>query len=253
MVELTAFRYQTAEGPLHRLDVRFKLALLVILSMASVNSTPQELMAAAGCLLTLTLTCRLPVISAAKEIRFFLVFLVIVVLTRSLSTAGAPLVDLKIATITRPGLISGVETAGRLLLVVWLGWLLVATTCTSRIKAAVQWLLKPVPFIPEQRVAVMIGLVVRFIPVVFDQYHMIALAQRARGLGNRKNPLVRLRHIVLPLLRRVFESADQLTIAMQARCYNEDRLDPTLTAGRRDWFCLSLVLALIIAARFVRQ
>ena len=74
----------------------------------------------------------------------------------------------------------------------------------------------------------MLGLVVRFLPVILFQAGEIADAQRARGIERRKNPLIRLMRFTIPLFRRVFLSADELTAAMQARCYSEHRTLPDL-------------------------
>ena len=80
----------------------------------------------------------------------------------------------------------------------------------------------------------MLGLVVRFLPVILFQASEIADAQRARGIERRKNPLIRLMKFTVPLFRRVFLSADELTAAMQARCYSEQRTLPDLAFAWRD-------------------
>ena len=47
--------------------------------------------------------------------------------------------------------------------------LFIATTTLSKIQTAIAWTLMPVPFVPEKRAAVMIGLTVRFVPVILHQ------------------------------------------------------------------------------------
>ena len=124
----------------------------------------------------------------------------------------------------------------RLLLVVFMGVLLMATTRTADIRAALVWYLKPIPFVNEKMAATMVGLVVRFLPVILFQAGEIADAQRARGIERRKNPLIRLMRFTIPLFRRVFLSADELVAAMQARCYNEHRTLPDLSfSGAMAW------------------
>ena len=80
----------------------------------------------------------------------------------------------------------------------------------------------------------MIGLIIRFLPYILDQAKATADAQRARGVENRKNPIYRLIKFVVPLVRRTFENADNLAVAMEARCYSENRTDPELLSGRYD-------------------
>jgi energy-coupling factor transporter transmembrane protein EcfT len=57
----------------------------------------------------------------------------------------------------------------RLLLVVSMGVLLMATTRTADIRAALVWYLKPIPVVDEKMAATMVGLVVRFLPVILFQ------------------------------------------------------------------------------------
>ena len=90
------------------------------------------------------------------------------------------------------------------------------------------------------------SLIMRFIPVIFDQAKITVDAQRARGIENRKNPAYRLKKLALPLMRRTFERADKLANAMEARCYTENRTDPELSSRRRDWIALFLAIGLCL-------
>jgi energy-coupling factor transporter transmembrane protein EcfT len=111
----------------------------------------------------------------------------------------------------------------------------------------VQWFLKPVPLIPEQKVAVMMGLILRFVPVIFDQAKETLEAQRARCVQNRKNPVYRLIKLGFPLMRRTFERADDLVAAMEARGFTENRTDPELVSNQRDWIALIVIVGLCVA------
>ena len=121
------------------------------------------------------------------------------------------------------GCTTGLLVSWRLLLIILAGVFLSTTTRAAEVKAGVQWLLDPVPLVPAGRVATMMGLILRFMPLVLEQARETAAAQRARGVENRKNPVYRLRVYAVPLLRRSFERADRLALAMEARCYSEQR------------------------------
>jgi energy-coupling factor transporter transmembrane protein EcfT len=82
--------------------------------------------------------------------------------------------------------------------------------------------------------AVMLSLLIRFVPVVIQQVRQTALAQRARAVECRKNPFYRAVKLVSPAMRRVFLTAENLTVAMEARCFSENRTDPKLAFGRAD-------------------
>ena len=198
-----------------------------------------------GILSVLLLVCimnaRLPLKSGFTELRYFFILLLFVFMARVLSTGGSPLISFKFIVISKEGFFAGILICWRLAFIVLLGFTLVATTRPSAIKAAVQWYLTPVPFIPEQKVAVMIGLILRFIPVIFDQAQLTADAQSARCVQNRKNPVYRMVKLGFPLIRRTFERADDLVNAMEARGFTENRTDPKMALCRRDWISMMVV------------
>ena len=241
MAELTAFSFQPGTSLLHKLDVRFKLLFLILISLVSLGGGFTGLGVLTGLVAGLSIHSRLPLKSGFKEFRFFLIFLVLILVTRMLTTPGTALIEIKSIAITRPGLISGVLICWRLVIIALLGFLFVFTTPSSEIKAAVQWFLKPAAFIPGKRIATMMGLIARFIPVILNQAKETAEAQRARCVEYRKNPLYRLVRLGVPLIRRTFEQADRLIVALEARCYSENRTDPDLSATRTDWFALLII------------
>ena len=241
MAELTAFSFQPGTSLLHKLDVRFKLLFLILISLVSLGGGFTGLGVLTGLVAGLSIHSRLPLKSGFKEFRFFLIFLVLILVARMLPTPGTPLIAIKSIAITRPGLISGVLICWRLVIIALLGFLFVFTTPSSEIKAAVQWFLKPAAFIPGKRIATMMGLIARFIPVILNQAKETTEAQRARCVEYRRNPLYRIVRLGVPLIRRTFEQADRLIVAMEARCYSENRTDPDLSATRTDWFALLII------------
>ena len=244
MAELTSFGYRAGDSLLHRIDARFKIISLILLSLVSLNVNFRGLGLLTVALLGVIFNARLPLASGFKELRYFLILLLLIFVTRVLATDAAPLINLKYFTISMQGITNGVLVCWRLALIVILGFAFISATPPSAIKAAVQWLLKPVPFIPEKKVAVMMGLILRFVPVILDQARETAEAQKARAVENRKNPVYRLTKFGFPLIRRTFERADDLVLAMEARAFTEHRTDPELTADKRDWVALVVVCCL---------
>ena len=241
MAELTSFGYSAGESLLHRLDARFKIISIILLSLVNLNVNFGGLGLLTVILLVVIFYARLPLAAGFKELRYFLILLILIFITRVLSTDGIEIINLKYITISRQGITNGIRVCWRLALMVILGFAFISTTPPSAIKAAVQWFLKPVPFIPEKKVAVMMGLILRFVPVILDQARETAEAQKARAVENRKNPIYRLTKFGFPLIRRTFERADDLVVAMEARAFSEHRTDPELNADQRDWICLLVV------------
>lgn len=229
MGELTTIGFKPGHSTLHRLDPRTKQALLLGLGMMSLRGHLAFLVLLTAVMMFLLHAAGLHTSRLLREIRYFLFFLLVVFGVRAVTFAGGWIPTLS-AELAGESLI----VCWRLLLVVLMGVLLMATTRTSHIRASLVWYLKPIPVVDEKMAATMVGLVVRFLPVILFQAAEISDAQRARGIQRRKNPLIRLMKFTIPLFRRVFVSADELVVAMQARCYSEHRTLPDLSFSRRD-------------------
>ena len=68
----------------------------------------------------------------------------------------------------------------------------------------------------------MVSLTLRFFSLIMDQAEEVHLAHMAR-LGDRnKNPFRRAKFLALPLLRRSFSRAEDVTLALAARGYRDD-------------------------------
>lgn len=229
MGELTTIGFNPGHSPLHRLDPRTKQALLLGFSVISLWGDPIFLALLSAALLIGLHAAGVSIRRLIREIRYFICFLCFIFCIRTLTFSGGWM------PIFASGLAGeALIICWRLLLVVLMGLLLMATTRTAQIRAALVWYLKPVPLVDEKMAATMVGLVVRFLPEILFQAAEISDAQRARGIDRRKNPLVRLMRFSIPLFRRVFLSADELVAAMQARCYNEHRTLPDLSFTRLD-------------------
>jgi energy-coupling factor transporter transmembrane protein EcfT len=239
MAELTTFGFRPGNSVLYRLDARIKFILMALFSLVSLNAGFRGLFIFSALLLGVFFICRLPLISFVKETRYFLILLFFIFIARALTTPGTLVIQFGFIGLSLEGLIEGVLVCWRLTAVVLWGLLFIATSRPAEIRAAVQWFLSPFSFFPAKRAATMIGLVMRFVPVIFDQLKETSEALRARAIENRKNPVYRMKKLALPLGRRTFSHADQLVDAMTARCYNEDRTGPQLSFGPVDFIALA--------------
>ena len=236
---------------LHRLDPRVKLLSIILLSLVCLKLYFISLGIFTFLLMFLIFLTRLPLSSGARELRYFFILLLLIFIARVLSSGGPSILDLSFVSVSKQGLRDGLVICWRLAFIVLLGFTLITTTRPPQIKAAVQWYLKPVPFIPEKKVAMMMGLIPRFVPVIFDQAAETAEAQKARCVQNRKNPVYRITKLGFPLMRRTFERTDDLVAAIEARGFTENRTDPELIAHPRDWIALFAIIGLCSAAIFL--
>jgi energy-coupling factor transporter transmembrane protein EcfT len=230
------------------LDVRLKLILMAGVSVAGLRLGFAGLSMLMAVLVLLFSVYRPAVRVRFSELRWVFFLLALVFVARVFSTDGTVLAAFGPVAVTREGLREGALISLRLALVFIAGAAFIATTRSAEIKAGVQWFLKPVPWVPAERAATMLGLVVRFMPVILEQAAKSSDAQRARAGEKRRNPIRRLTAFGIPLMRRTFETADNLAVAMEARCYSETRTDPDLTAGRKDWVLFGTAAALILTA-----
>jgi energy-coupling factor transporter transmembrane protein EcfT len=233
---------------LAHLDVRLKLALMIGASPVCLNLGFSGL-ALIALPLALMMAGRRPAAGVKlRELRGIALMLALVFIARALFTDGEPWLAFGPVAATREGLREGALTCLRLALMFMLGAAFIATTPSAQIKAGVQWFLKPMPFVPAERVATMLSLIVRFIPVILEQAALASEAQRARGVENRPNPLRRTALLGMALMRRTLATADNLAVAMEARCYSEKRSDPDLKIGRRDWVSFGAAAVVIVTA-----
>lgn len=239
MGELTTIGFNPGQSVLHRLDPRTKQAMMMVLSVVSMWGGLPFLLILSTTLAVLLHAANLRVCRLIREIRYFLFFLLFVFGVRAVSVDSSWIPAIRPAAAT-----DALLACWRLLLVILMGILLMATTRVAHIRAALAWYMKPVPLVDEKMMATMVGLVVRFLPVILFQASEISDAQRARGIERRKNPFLRLMKFSIPLFRRVFLCADELAVAMQARCYSEQRTLPELAFGSYDalaWGAATLI------------
>ncbi|MEE4164871.1 MAG: energy-coupling factor transporter transmembrane component T [Desulfocapsaceae bacterium] len=240
MGELTTLGFQPGTSPLHRLDPRTKQLLVMVLGVTCLGADSLFLAAASLVLFQLFHLAGLRFFQFIKNIRYFLVFLCCIFVVRILAFGDNYYPVIVVDSVKEAALV-----CWRLLLVVLMGVLLIVTTRTADIRAALIWFLRPIPFINERLAATMVGLVVRLLPLVLHQAKETGEAMRARGVEKRRNPLVRLTQFSITLFRRVFARADDLADSMQARCYNEHRTLPLLAFAKGDCVAAGITILLL--------
>ncbi len=245
---MTPFAYIPGRSVLHRLDPRVKLVGLALLTITGLR-LPGGALTAGICLLLLVMAAvPLSLPRLFRSMGFLLCLLAMVILTRSVCTPGDVLVSGGGFTVTRQGAIDGLTMSGRILFLSLSGLLLTAVSSAAAIRSALIWLLRPIPGIPEQRAAMMICLLLRFIPLILEQIRATVDAQKARGAGRIRNPVRRLLLLAIPILRRVFLDADHLVLAMTARCHTEFLPPPRFSPGPMD---MAALLAIQTACGFL--
>ena len=191
----------------------------------------------ASVLLGLALLARLRLRSILRGIGALAMLIVLSFLLQAFLAPGEPLVRWGPFKISDLGLRVGSILVGRLLLLAILSALLGALTSPLELAAALEGLLRPLARLglPIQRLALVIGVALRFIPELQREAGRIARAQAARGApisGPLFQRLRRLLAILIPLLLNALWRAERLAEALEARCYSEDRPRSNLKPAR---------------------
>ena len=158
----------------------------------------------------------------------------------------------------------GLRLAGflsvRLVVLILIGSVLTLTTPPVALTDGLAWLGRPLRRlrVPSDELALMVTIALRFIPTLLVELDTIMRAQRARGADfSSGGPLRRARALVpvmVPLFVVSFRRADELALAMEARCYApgvaRTRLHP-LRARPADAVLLVLAAATIVVASLI--
>lgn len=132
----------------------------------------------------------------------------------------------KFLTITREGLYRAVFMAVRLILLIIGSSMLTLTTRPISLTDGLEFLMKPFKRIglPAHELAMMMSIALRFIPTLLEETDKIMKAQQARGAdfesGNFFHRAKNLIPILVPLFISAFRIAQDMALAMEARCYH---------------------------------
>ncbi|HIS02970.1 MAG TPA: energy-coupling factor transporter transmembrane protein EcfT [Candidatus Pullichristensenella avicola] len=168
---------------------------------------------------------------------------------------GAPLFSWKFITVTDMGLRRAAFLAVRLVLLITASQLLTLTTSAISLTDGMESLMRPLTRLrfPAHEIAMMMSIALRFIPTLMEEADKIMKAQMARGADFESGNLFRRAKAMVPLLVPLFVSAfrraDELAMAMEARCYHggegRTRLRQ-LRYGKND-LCAALSLLALVA------
>ncbi len=199
-------------------------------------------------LLIVMINVGLKPLDTLNHLKYFLILLVFIFISRALTTPGEPLFMVLGVPVSKHGINDGALVSIRFLIIMLLGMIFSHTTKPSSIKSAAEWFLKPIPFVPEKRASIMIGLSIRFLPLIIEISKQVTDAQKARCSDNQKNPVIKIARLILPILKKTFQTADNLALAMESRCFSEDRTDPEFNKSGYEIksLCLTIILLFML-------
>lgn len=268
--DLTLGQYYPAESPIHRLDPRVKLAgtLVFIITLFFGQSVWLYLSATVYLTVMIRLS-KVPVRYIVRGLKTIVMLILLSALFNLFLTPGDLLIKLGPLTITRQGLVMAVFMVIRLIYLIMGSSILTLTTSpnqlTDGMEKGLSWL--KVFHVPVHEIAMMMTIALRFIPILVDETDKIIKAQKARGAdfesGNIMQRAKAMIPILVPLFISAFRRANDLAMAMEARCYHgsegRTRMKP-LIYQRRDimaylflavYFAFMLTIYIVLGSRII--
>lgn len=224
--DITIGQYVPGDSAIHRLDPRTKIiiTLFYIILLFLIKNFIGYFILALFILIPMLIS-KIPMKYMIKGIRPLLIIIIITVVFNIFLTKGEVIYELGPLNITREGVKLAVFMALRLIFLVTGTSLLTLTTSPISLTDAIENLLNPFKRIgvPAHELAMMMTIALRFIPTLLDETEKIMKAQMARGADFESGNIVKraknLVPLLVPLFISAFRRADELAMAMEARCY----------------------------------
>ncbi len=264
--DITIGQYYPAKSVLHRLDPRVKIVctVLYLISLFLFDSISGYIVATIF-LAAIIKSSKVPFRYIMRGMKPVIMLLLITVLFNLfLTKQGDVLFSVWILTVTEGGLRTAVFMAIRLIYLITGSSLMTFTTTPNERTDGIERLLYPLNKIrvPVHEVAMMMSIALRFIPILLEETDKIMKAQIARGAdlesGNIIQKAKAMVPILVPLFVSAFRRANDLAMAMEARCYRggegRTKMKP-LHYETRDYKAYVLIAvylaAVILIGRFI--
>ncbi len=261
--DITIGQYISGHSFLHKMDPRGKIiaVMLYMIALFVINNMVGYWSMVAVSVL-IVLISQVPLKFFLKGLKPMVFIVILTVVLQMFMTPGEILWQWGFLRLTREGIKQAIFMGTRLVLLVGITSVLTLTTTPISLTDGIEQLLKPLSKIgvPAHELAMMMTIALRFIPTLIEETDKIMKAQAARGAdfesGNLLQRAKALIPLLVPLFLSAFKRADELAMAMEARCYrggeNRTRMKQ-LSYTYRDALALvimALVLAWAIASRW---
>lgn len=278
-MKMTLGRYMAYKSPIHKMDPRLKLFMLICL-IASIffSSGFTGLALVLVAIMTLFICSRLPfsmILNTLKPIIFMVVFLFIINClffnkidyaaidagTTTLKEQEEPLgnywqVRGYFVNFSERSAFISLFMGLRIFSIIMITTILTATTQPLDLTLALEDLMSPLKLIrfPVHIFSIIISIALRMIPTLIEEAERIMKAQASRGVdfrhGKIREKTKSLASLIVPLLVSAFQKADDLSNAMDARGYDPHE-KRTRSRQYRIKFLDVLIFALGIGATVV--
>ena len=259
MRDITIGQYYPADSVIHKLDPRVKLigTFAFLLSLFLGKGIISYAIATVFLAVVIKLS-KVPFKMIIKGLKAIIIVLMITVSFNLFLTNGEVLFQLGFLKITKEGIEVAFFMGLRLIYLVVGASLMTLTTTPNDLTDGLESVLGPLNKlkVPVHEISMMMSIALRFIPILMEETDRIMKAQRARGADFETGNLIQKAKAMVPLLVPLFISsfrrANDLAMAMEARCYRggegRTKMKPLRYEGRdrKAYIVLVIYLAVII-------
>lgn len=265
--DITLGQYYPADSMIHKLDPRIKLmgTFVYILSLFLFRGVLGFAVVTAA-LFTVIYLSKVPFSYMVKGLKAIMILMVITAVFNLVLTPGEHvLFEAWIFQITIEGAKNAAFMLVRLIYLIVGTSIMTLTTTPNQLTDGLEKALMPLSKIkvPVHAVAMMMSIALRFIPILIEETDIIMKAQMARGAdfesGNFIKRVKNMVPLLVPLFVSAFRRADDLAMAMEARCYTGGRgrtkMKP-LCYSKKDYaayFCMAVYFVGILLLRMVSK
>ena len=225
--DITLGQYYPADSVIHKLDPRVKLfsTMIYIISLFCFRGVA-ALAIATVFLITVIKLSKVPFKFMVKGLKAIMILMLITAVFNLFLTPGEALVSVWRFTITKEGVTSAVLMAIRLTYLILGTSIMTLTTTPNQLTDGLEKGLGCLNrvHVPVHEVAMMMSIALRFIPILLEEMDRIMKAQQARGADFESGNLIQRAKGLVPLLVPLFiaaiRRANDLAMAMEARCYH---------------------------------
>lgn len=260
--DITIGQYYPADSVVHKLDPRVKLmaVILYVISLFTFRGIWGFVLVTLALAGMIKLS-KVPFRFMVKGLKAIVIILLITALFNLFLTPGETLVTVWELTITKEGFKSAVFMAIRLIYLILGTSTLTLTTTPNQLTDGMEKALRPLNkiHVPVHEIAMMMSIALRFIPILIEETDKIMKAQIARGAdfesGNLMKKAKAMVPLLVPLFISAFRRANDLALAMEARCYNggagRTKMKP-LKYKKADFVAYGVMLGYIVVVILLR-
>ncbi|KXS45796.1 MULTISPECIES: energy-coupling factor transporter transmembrane component T family protein [unclassified Candidatus Frackibacter] len=220
-------QYLDRDSIVHSLDPRIKILLVILfIIVLFISKTLLGYAVLGGFIIISTLIAKIEFKYILKSLKPLLFIISLTLIIHLFLTKGGEVIwEWKFLSIEEKGLNLGLFMAARLIFLITFTSLLTLTTSPLELTDGLEKLLNPFKRfgVPAHELAMMMTIALRFIPTLLEESEKILKAQKARGADFESGNLIQKAKSLIPLLVPLFVSAfrraDDLALAMEARCY----------------------------------